>query len=364
MRSALLTATGLVLLSTAAMAQPVSGLYVGGAGGVGFLQNQRIRGISPAGVTALAPSPAGMGYKTGWVGLASVGYGFGNGVRLEVEGSVRSSDRSFGSAPGGVTGRSGKESKYGGMGNVLFDMDIGSRYIFPYLGAGAGYQSVTQTLNQAGLGGVSERINADRGAFAYQAMFGASLPIPGVVGLSATVEYRFLGLAGTRRYPGTVMAGAASSQFSRKTSDDDTHNILVGLRYVFNVAPPAVAAAPVTPAPVAPVTAARSYLIFFDWDRSDLSGRARQIIAEAASASTKIEATRIEVSGHSDRTGTADYNLDLGRRRANAVSGELVRLGVPASIITVISLGDTHPLVTTAVGVREPQNRRVEIVLK
>lgn len=370
MRSALLAATGLTfiglaLMSTAAVAQPVSGLYVGAAGGVGFLQNERIRGFSPSSVTSKAPSPAGMGYKAGWTGLGSVGWGFGNGVRVEVEGSARSSDRSFGSAPTGVTGRSGKESKYGGMANVLFDMDIGSPYIFPYLGAGAGYQSVTQKLTQSGAGGVLESINADRGAFAYQAMFGVSLPIPGVVGLSAIAEYRFLGLAGTRKYPGTLTSGGVTTSFTRKTSDDDTHNILIGLRYAFNVMPPAAPASAPVPVAAAPApAAARSYLVFFDWDRADLTDRARQIIADAATASTKVASTHIEVAGHADRTGTAAYNMELSHRRAATVAAELVRLGVPAAAITVSSFGDTRPLVPTAAGVREPQNRRVEIVLK
>lgn len=362
MRSALLAATGLALMSSAALAQPISGLYVGAAGGAGFLQNERIRGFSPSGVTSTAPSPSGMGYKTGYVGLGSIGYGFGNGVRLEVEGDYRRNDRDFGSKPAGVTGRSGSEQKFGGMGNVLFDMDIGSPYVFPYLGAGAGYQSVTQKLTQTGPGYV-ERIDSSKGAFAYQAMFGVSLPIPGVVGLSATAEYRFLGLAGTRTYGGTLTSGGTVSRFSRKTSDDDTHNILVGLRYAFNVTPPVIAlpaAATMAPAPAA----ARSYLVFFDWDRADLGDRSRQIIAEAAAASTKVASTRIEVAGHADRSGTPAYNQDLSRRRAATVAAELVRLGVASTAITVSSFGDTRPLVPTAVGVREPQNRRVEIVLK
>ncbi len=350
-------------MSTAAVAQPVSGLYVGAAGGAAFLQNERIRGISPSSVTAIAPSPSGMGYKTGYVGLGSVGYGFGNGVRVEIEGDYRRNDRNFGTAPAGVTSRSGSEQKIGAMGNVLFDMDIGSPYVFPYLGAGAGYQSVTQKLTQTGTGGVSERIDADKSAFAYQAMFGVSLPIPGVVGLSATVEYRYLGLSGTRSYPGTLTSGGATTNFTRKTSDNDTHNVLVGLRYAFNVVPPAVAPALATVMAPAPA-AARSYLVFFDWDRADLTDRARQIVAEAATASTKVATTRIEVAGHADKSGTPGYNQDLSRRRAAIVAAELVRQGVASNIIAISAFGDTKPLVPTAAGVREPQNRRVEIIIK
>jgi OOP family OmpA-OmpF porin len=362
MRSAVLAATGLALMSSAALAQPISGLYVGAGGGVGFLQNERIRGFSPSSVTATAPSPSGMAYKPGYVGLGSIGYGFGNGVRLEVEGDYRQNDRDFGSRPAGVSSRSGSEQKFGGMGNVLFDMDIGSPYVFPYLGAGAGYQSVTQKLTQTGPGYV-ERIDASKGAFAYQAMFGVAFPIPGVVGLSATAEYRYLGLAGTRTYGGTLTSGGTVSHFSRKTSDNDTHNILIGLRYAFNVAPP-VTASPAAATPAPAPAAARSYLVFFDWDRADLGDRSRQIIAEAATASTKVANTRIEVAGHADKSGTAAYNQGLSLRRANNVAAELVRLGVPRTAISISAFGDTKPLVPTAAGVREPQNRRVEIILK
>jgi outer membrane protein OmpA-like peptidoglycan-associated protein len=374
MRAALVTASvvaaSISAASGSATAQPISGFYVGASGGAGFLEDERVRGFVPSTATTIAPSGTRLGYKTGWVGLGSIGYALGNGVRLEIEGNARSNDLNAGAKPAGVTGRSGKESKYGAFGNVFFDLDIGSPYVFPYLGAGAGYQSVTQKYTQTGTnsagGAVTEQFNASKGAFAYQAIAGLSFPIPGVVGLSATAEYRFMGLAGKRGYVGSLTNAGVTSTVTRKTSDDNNHDLLIGLRYAFNVVPPAAAAATQVPiAAVAPApVAARSYLVFFDWDRSDLTERARQIIAEAAQASTRVAATRIEVAGHADRTGTADYNQGLSRRRAAQVAAELVRLGVPAAAISVSSFGDTRLLVPTASGVREPQNRRVEIVLK
>jgi outer membrane protein OmpA-like peptidoglycan-associated protein len=364
MRSALLAAASLALLSTTALAQPVTGLYIGGAGGVNLLENQRIRAFYPSSTTKTAPSPSGMAYNLGYTGLGSIGWGLGNGVRLEVQGDYISNDRNFETRPAGVTGSSGRETKYGAMGNVLFDLDIGSPYIFPYLGAGAGWQNVTQKLGQTGPG-YSETIKGDKGAFAYQAMLGASLPIPPVVGLSATIEYRYLGLAGQRSYTGSLTSGGSTTAIARKTSDDSNHMLLIGLRYAFNVPRPAapVAAAPVAAVPT-PAPAARSYLVFFDWDRADLSDRAKQIIGDAAKASAAVHTTRIEVAGHADRTGTEAYNMELSRKRAAVVAAELVRDGVAANTISVSSFGDTKPLVPTAAGVREPQNRRVEIVLK
>jgi outer membrane protein OmpA-like peptidoglycan-associated protein len=109
---------------------------------------------------------------------------------------------------------------------------------------------------------------------------------------------------------------------------------------------------------------ARSYLVFFDWDSTELTGRARQIVTDAATASQRLNVTRIEVAGNTDTSGTPQYNLGLSRRRADVVAALLVEHGVPNSAISITALGDTQPLVPTGPGVREPQNRRVQIVLK
>ena len=113
----------------------------------------------------------------------------------------------------------------------------------------------------------------------------------------------------------------------------------------------------------APATPARTYLVFFDWDRADLTERARQIAAQAAQAAQRAP-TRLEVSGYTDLSGSAAYNQRLSVRRAQSVRAELVRDGVAAGEIGVRGLGESNPLVPTATGVREPQNRRVEIVLR
>jgi outer membrane protein OmpA-like peptidoglycan-associated protein len=104
--------------------------------------------------------------------------------------------------------------------------------------------------------------------------------------------------------------------------------------------------------------------VFFDWDRADLTDRARQVVAEAAAASGRVQLTRILVNGYTDTSGTPHYNQGLSVRRAEAVAAELVRDGVPRSAISVRGFGETRPLVPTGANVREPQNRRVEIVLE
>ena len=70
------------------------------------------------------------------------------------------------------------------------------------------------------------------------------------------------------------------------------------------------------------------------------------------------------MNGYTDLSGTAVYNQRLSVRRAQNVEGELVRDGVPRGEIGIHGYGESSPLVQTAAGVREPQNRRVEIVLR
>lgn len=117
-------------------------------------------------------------------------------------------------------------------------------------------------------------------------------------------------------------------------------------------------AAPVAAKPVAPMAAPEKFLVFFDFAKSNLTTDAKNTIAKAAKATGPA---RLIVVGHTDRAGPEDYNLRLSKRRADAVKAELVRLGVPANQITAEGRGEADPLVPTADGVREAQNRRVEI---
>jgi OmpA-OmpF porin, OOP family len=325
-RSALLAAT-LLALPMAAQAQPVTGLYIGG--GAGFNINQDEHFTSPSGNGAIEFNP-------GVTGVLALGWGFGNGLRAEIEGDYRWNHLNNGPGSGP------EEQKFGPMVNALYDFNMVSPMFVPYVGVGIGYQWAD--LSASGF-------STTEGSFAYQAILGAAIPIPAVPGLAFTAEYRFLGLAGNRDYPDGFRA-----------TDDYNHSIMLGLRYAFWApAPPPPAPAPMAAPAPAP---ARSYLVFFDWDKATLTPRAQQIIAEAAANSTKVKYTQIQVNGYTDTSGTPQYNQGLSIRRAQAVAAELVKDGVPKAAIAIQGFGETHLLVPTGPGVREPQNRRVEIIIR
>lgn len=112
---------------------------------------------------------------------------------------------------------------------------------------------------------------------------------------------------------------------------------------------------------VAGKAAGNSFLVFFDFDKSKLTAEARNIVKQAAAEAKASGAKSVLVIGHADRAGSNKYNDRLSQHRANAVKKALVKQGVPAGKIKVSAKGESAPLVATDDGVREPQNRRVEI---
>jgi outer membrane protein OmpA-like peptidoglycan-associated protein len=310
------------------------GFYVGAVGGVNWMLNNSFNAsASTPGFVLSGQSYATM--NTGWAAGGMVGYDF-IGPRVELEGMYRDNTGQFGSIGVDI-------NQVSVMANVLYDFNAGG-VIVPYIGAGAG----VAFLNSGLLGASSTSTQ-----FAYQAILGVGYNIDPMFRIN--LEGRYYGttspnfnysgnLGGT---PFTVTGSPQNNNFS----------LMASIQVRFG----APAAAPM-PQPMP--AAAPSFMVFFDWDRSNLSQQALNTIKQAADTYKTKGSARITATGHADRSGPENYNMALSLRRANAVKDALVRNGVPATAITVIGKGETQPLVPTADGVREPQNRRVEIVIQ
>jgi OmpA-OmpF porin, OOP family len=349
-----LAAATILALPVAAKAQPITGLYIGGGVGVDVMTNENFKSNIAGGRITTSGDGSGLSTNVGPAVDLSVGWGLGNGLRAELEGLY-----TYNEFQG--TNYGGHEQKYGPMVNVLYDFVDVVPVVEPYIGAGVGYLWARTGDIHGGVAPVSVTAgNSAQGSFAYQGIVGLAVPFA-TPGLALTADYRFLGLAENRDYSGSVTVGKASFPATFRATNDYNNIITIGFRYNFGVAPPAPSPAP---AAIAPSPVSRSYLVFFDWDKASLTDRARQIVAEAAANSTKVQYTRLEVNGYTDTSGTPKYNQGLSVRRAQAVAAELVKDGVPKSAITIHGFGETHLLVPTGPGVREPQNRRVEIIIK
>jgi len=136
-------------------------------------------------------------------------------------------------------------------------------------------------------------------------------------------------------------------------------------------APPAPPAYYIPPPPPAPAPAVvtetvqtpRQFMVFFDFDRSNLSLDAKEIVAKAVDAAKQVGSVRIVVTGHTDTVGSRRYNQGLSERRAAAVKAEMMRDGFDGHNIVTIGRNFSEPLIATGPGIREPQNRRAVIDL-
>jgi hypothetical protein len=105
------------------------------------------------------------------------------------------------------------------------------------------------------------------------------------------------------------------------------------------------------------------FRVFFGFNKATLDANGRRVVAEAADAYKRTGSAQITVTGHADKAGRPAYNQALSERRAEAVRRELERHGVQAAAVQVVADGENDPLVQTADGVPEAQNRRVEITM-
>jgi outer membrane protein OmpA-like peptidoglycan-associated protein len=348
--SPIIGAAALALTATAALAdEAVPGPYatIGGIYNIVNKSDVLVSGTTNTGK-----------FKDGWGLLAAGGYQWASGFRSELEFSHRDNSAKYLNTA--ATPLLGHQQDSALMVNVAYDFNTGGK-LTPYLGAGIGVDWVKWSdIHTATSGSSFHGTNAN---FAWQGIAGVAYPIDSQLKLFA--EYRYL-QSDNHKYANTGNTALVEHY------DNRTSQFVLGLRYSFGTPPKKeVAAAPPPPPPApapiahpAPPPVPQKFLVFFDFDKSNLRSDAQKIVSEAVEyAKTNGKAT-IVTTGHADTSGSDTYNMALSERRAKTVQKELEKLGIPATEISVRWKGESEPLVQTGDGVKEPQNRRVEIVME
>jgi OOP family OmpA-OmpF porin len=399
-----------VALSTTVLAGPAlardGAWYVGGEFGAMIVEDSDTT-FTP-GTTAGTTGTVGIGFEEGFDGAGFIGYDFG-AFRVEAEVAYKQADveeittnglTAPGTAGTGALfdGGNGDISILSGMVNAMLDFgdDDG---LSGFVGGGVGMarvdiNSVTAFTNTGAL------IDDSDTRFAWQLFAGVRQALSRTVDIH--LKYRFFNVD-ELEYVG--FGGRAVG------ADLRTHSLLGGITFNFGV-PDApipceapnyldangVCTPPRDPDPIVcpegtrlngmnqceaipevpqykdcpdgsrvlvsqncPVTQIPPAIVYFGWDEDTLTDRARQTLDGVLANYRAGGSPAVVLAGHADRSGSASYNVGLSQRRANRVRDYLTAGGIGGGSLTTQAFGETRPAVDTADGVREPDNRRVEI---
>jgi len=313
-----------------------------------------------------------------------VGYDFG-AIRLEAEASYREAElealtsnaalipsTATGTAPSGTYAAGGDASALSFMLNALADFgpDDGLQ---GFIGGGVGVARTKFDGATIRLSGPGYLDDSDSG-FAWQLLAGVRAPLTDSIDVG--LKYRFFN---------TADLDLVDTRGRDTTTKWRSHSLLGTIGFNFGGAPapmqtcwdgtqlPMDATCPARPVPppppppppppvVQPVACNKGpYIVFFEWDKDDITPEAATILNNAVSAYANCGAASVMLAGHADRSGTATYNVGLSQRRAANVRSYLAGRGIPDGRITTEAFGESQPRVPTADGVRELQNRRVEV---
>jgi OmpA-OmpF porin, OOP family len=356
-----------VALASTAIATPAlarnDAWYIGVEGGAMIVEDIKLD-------IGILPAAASVDHRVGYDVDGIIGYDFG-AFRMEAEVGYKQAQvngytsstttrrgTGFPNAPAGqYLGAAGQTSALSFMLNGLLDFGD-DEALSGFVGGGVGVARVKHSkysINPAG----NFLDDSDTG-FAYQVLAGIRAPLTSNVDVG--LKYRFFNVDGVDTVD--LLGRANRGRFR-------SHSLLGSFIYNFGepAAPPAPAPAPApapepapppAPAPAA-VCSPGPYIVFFEWDKSDITPEAASILDNAVTAYGDCGQAQVMLAGHADKSGTPKYNLGLSQRRNTAVQGYLTSKGIPGGVITTKAFGEGAPRVETADGVRELQNRRVEI---
>ncbi len=356
LRIVLFGSAALCALAPFASAGDLRGTYFAFEGGASWVDGESLGRTLLFTAGGSTTSTFQADFDTGWALMGTLGYAFKNGFRAELEAGYRNNDiDTLLTSGGSPTIAVGELSEFSLMVNLLYDLKLGDR-MTASIGAGIG-------ADQASFEAAALAIDEDDWVFAFQGLLGLSY----AVGDRSQIflNYRYLH-ADAPDYTNFVTPPAAVQRLS--FGDDlSKHAVTVGFRVGLDgeaPPPPAPPPAPPPPPPPPPPAVPKQFIVFFGFDRADLTPEAARVVADAADAAKRTGAAAITIIGHTDSSGSVHYNQRLSERRAQSVHKELVRLGMPASAITAGGQGESELIVKTGDGVKEPQNRRATIDLQ
>jgi len=348
-KSALVGTTALLLLAADASAARLTSWYGAVEGGANWVQDFEMEQyVTPVGIT----STGTMSQDMGWAAFGTLGYSYTNKWRFEFEGGYRHNQLNELTPTGGVAGvADGSVDAYTLMANGIYDISLGSGMQFS-LGGGVG--AAYARLSSPSL---TPAFRGDDVGLAFQAFAGLSVPVASW--LDMTMNYRFLYVPSLNLEDPDVVAPSIAHA---DIKDLKTHTVSLGFRFGGRPSD-AVKIVQSAPPPAPEPSVARHYIIFFGFNKCNITPNADEVLSEAANAAQQLGTVSIQISGHTDTVGSVAANQRLSECRAKAAKKNLVTKGIPADGITAIGYGETRLMVQTEDAIKEPQNRRAAIDL-
>lgn len=291
-----------------------------------------------------------------WSQHLGLGYAFSNGFRLEGELGHRFNQIE----PTPTIDGGGDIHAWSAMANLFYDFNRGGR-LEPYIGVGVGAARIN-------LGAVDHQppptytADGEDTVLAYQGLVGFAVGLGEQWDLD--IGYRYF-VADSAEYDSLENVAPAETG----ESDYEHQALTVGLRYQFaRPAAPLPPPPPVTPPPVPPPVArpacpTSEFVVYFEWDRSNLNAAALETIDAAVNRARQCNVAGTIVVGHTDTSGSPTYNQGLSERRASVVRDALVARGLAAGSIQTQARGESDLARATRDGVREPLNRRTAVTI-
>ena len=283
-----------------------------------------------------------LSYERGYIIAGAIGHDFGR-WRTEFEVAYRDNDCENDACPPSSSHTDAEIWELSQMVNVLYDIPLGGPWSAS-VGAGVGGNLVV--YQEQGINDIDDYV------FAGQLIAQAAYQFADR--WHAVLDYHYMIMDD----PDMPLSDFPGQSYTLEKTD---HSLMLALRFDLQ----RDGAAPPQPKPVdPPKSAPKQFIVFFGFNKSNLTAEAQRVVTEAAAAAKEYGSAAISIVGHTDTVGSNEYNMRLSMRRSQTVKDALVSLGVAPETISTGGRGEAELMVQTGDSVKEPQNRRATIDLQ